>query len=227
MAKSPLKPLPVDPETLARIRPMGPADVADVVRLHRAAMGNSLWAKLGDGFLDQVYRGLLAHPDFLAYVYLEDGRVRGFIAGSSDGPRMLSDVRRRRAPRLALATLGGLARRPRALRPLLETFRYFRESAAPGEEVRAESMFCSFEPNLRGKKISGLINKVLFDELARRGHRYVKITTEEDNEGAVRQLTSWGFERVGTFRFYGKPMLVWRLDLLECERVDHPQRKQP
>ncbi len=221
-----LKPLPVDPETMARIRPMEDRDVADVVRLHRAAMGNSLWAKLGDSFLGEVYKGLLDHPDFLAFVYQEDGRVRGFIAGSSDGPRMLSEVRRRRAGRLALATVRGLVRKPRAVKPLMETFRYFQESSGPGDDTRAESMFCSFEPNLRGKKISGLINKVLFDELARRGHRHVKITTEDDNEGAVRQLTSWGFERVGAFRFYGKPMLVWRLDLLDCERVDHPQRKR-
>jgi hypothetical protein len=56
--------------------------------------------------------------------------------------------------------------------------------------VRAESMFCSFEPHLRGTRVSGAINKVLFDELAARGHRYVKITTEADNEGAVRQLSS-------------------------------------
>jgi ribosomal protein S18 acetylase RimI-like enzyme len=211
---------------MARIRPMEDRDVADVVRLHRAAMGNSLWAKLGDSFLGEVYKGLLDHPDFLAFVYQEDGRVRGFIAGSSDGPRMLSEVRRRRAGRLALATVRGLVRKPRAVKPLMETFRYFQESSGPGDDTRAESMFCSFEPNLRGKKISGLINKVLFDELARRGHRHVKITTEDDNEGAVRQLTSWGFERVGAFRFYGKPMLVWRLDLLDCERVDHPQRKR-
>jgi len=38
----------------------------------------------------------------------------------------------------------------------------------------------------------------------------------------VRQLTSWGFEQIGCFRFYGKEMLVWRLDLLACERVASP-----
>ena len=54
---------------------------------------------------------------------------------------------------------------------------------------------------LRGRRISGLINKLLFDRLAARGHRFVKITTEADNRGAIRQLSSWGFEELGRFRF--------------------------
>ena len=55
------------------------------------------------------------------------------------------------------------------------------------------------------------------------GHSSLKITTEIDNLGAVRQLTSWGFERLEEFDFYGKRMVVWRLDLLNNERVE-PKR---
>ena len=215
-----LSPFAVDPEVLARIRPMEPRDIAHVCRLHAAAMGHSLWARLGQLFLRQVYAGLVAHPDFLGHVYVERGRARGFIAGTENGPRMLRGVARKRALRLAAATAVGLVRNPGALWPLLETARYFSRSAVPGaEEIPAESMFCSFEPNLRGKRVSGLINKVLFDELLARGHRLVKITTEANNAGARRQLTSWGFEELGRFRFYGKEMLTWRLDLQACERL--------
>ena len=215
-----LSPFEVDPEVYARIRPMERRDLGHVCRLHAAAMGRSLWARLGRGFLRQVYAGLVTHPDFLGYVYVERGRPRGFIAGTANGPRMMGQVARQRPVGLALATLVGLLRDPGALRPLLETARYFSRSGVSGaEQILAESMFCSFEPNLRGKRVSGLINKVLFDEMLARGHRYVKITTEVDNRGAVRQLTSWGFEQLGTFRFYGKEMLTWRLDLEACERV--------
>jgi len=211
----------VDPDVLARIRPMQRADLPGVVRLHSAAMGRSLWAQLGAKFLEGIYEALLRTDDFLGYVYVDQGRIRGFIAGTADGPKMMRDVLAQSAPRLAIGTLGGLARRPSAAWPLLETFRYHAKSRPTGEQsITAESMFCSFEPSIRGKRISGLINKVLFDELAGRGHRFVKITTEEDNVGAVRQLTSWGFERIGRFRFYGKQMLVWQLDLASCERVE-------
>ena len=216
-----LSPFQVDPAVLANIRPMELRHLPDVCRLHQAAMGHSLWARLGLRFLRQVYGGLLRHPDFLGFVYVERGRPRGFIAGSSNGPRMLSQVARRRAVGLTAATLAGLLRHPTALWPLLETARYFARSSVPGaEQIRAESMFCSFEPDLRGKRVSGVINKVLFDELAARGHRHLKITTEADNAGAVRQLSSWGFEELGGFRFYGKQMLTWRLDLGRCERLN-------
>ncbi len=223
-----LTPFEVDPAIRRRIRPMRPGDVDDVARLHEAAMGASLWGRLGRPFLRRVYRALLTHPDFLAFVYVEDGRVRGFIAGTTDGPRMTREVLRRAAGPLALATLRGLASRPSALWPLLQTFWYFERSGVDAvRDVRAESMFCSFEPDLRGRRISGLINKVLFDALAAAGHRHVKITTDADNRGAARQLRSWGFDEVGRFSFYGRPMRAWRLDLLRCERVDHPDRARP
>ncbi len=88
----------------------------------------------------------------------------------------------------------------------------------------AESLFCSFEPHLRGRRISGHINKVLFDELLARGHQRVKITTEVDNKGANRQLTSWGFEDSARFEFYGKPMVRYELDLVESPRVEARSR---
>jgi len=217
-----LTPFEVDPAVRARIRPMRRDDIGAVCRLHSAAMGRSLWARLGPSFLRTVYEGLLDHHDFLGFVYVDDGRVRGFIAGTANGPRMFREVLGRRAPALARAALSGLLRSPRVAWPLFETALYFRRSDVGGAgAIPAESMFCSFEPELRGRRISGLINKILFDEIAARGERQVKITTEADNDGAIRQLSSWGFERLGCFRFYGKEMITWRLDLLACERVDH------
>lgn len=209
------KPFPVDPEVMERIRPMQHRDAARVAELHQAAMGNSLWAKLGIRFLTELYRGLVDNPRFLAFVYVEDGQVGGFIAGSTDAELMMKEVFRGRWMVLGLASLPN-SLKPAVLRHLVRTARYFNAS---GAEVRAESLFCSFEPNLRGKRVSGHINKVLFDDLLARGHKAVKITTEVDNEGANRQLQSWGFEDKGRFTFYGKDMIVYVLDLEKSDRV--------
>jgi ribosomal protein S18 acetylase RimI-like enzyme len=217
------RPFDVDPDVMARIRPMREADVPDVARLHHAAMGNSLWARLGRPFLEALYRGLLRHPSFLGAVYLEDGRVRGFIAGTEDSGSLFGDTFRRAGLRLVLPTLRGIRRDPGTLRHLVQTPLYFRRSQ-PAEDVAAESLFCSFEPDLRGKRVSGHINKALFDELRARGHRAVKITTEADNEGARRQLGSWGFAEVGRFRFYGKDMITYVLDLAASPRVEPVRR---
>ncbi len=216
------KPFPVDPGVMAAIRPMLHRDLSRVVALHKA-MGTSLWGRLGTDFLMTLYRGMLRHPDFIGFVYEEPPRVRGMIAGSSNAQRLFRDVFRSLAPTLVLPVAKGVLLDPKLIPPLLATPRYFRLSQ-PASHVPAESMFCSFEPELRGKRVSGHINKVLFDELLARGHKQVKITTEWDNEGAVRQLTSWGFEEAGRFRFYGKEMVVFVLDLEACERVEAVSR---
>ena len=214
------KPFPIDAEVMGRIRPMQSRDAARVAELHEAAMGNSLWAKLGHRFLTELYKGLVDNPRFIAFVYVEDGQIGGFIAGSTDAEAMMKEVFRSRWIVLGAASLPN-ALKPAVVKHLIHTARYF---DASGADVRAESLFCSFVPNLRGKRVSGHINKVLFDDLLARGQRFVKITTEVDNEGANRQLQSWGFESRGTFRFYGKEMVTYVLDLEASERVEPVMR---
>ncbi|MCL4236104.1 MAG: hypothetical protein KJ042_16480 [Deltaproteobacteria bacterium] len=216
-------PLDYDPAWLERIRPMRNTDVARVAAMHAEGMGRTLWGRLGAGFLAEIYTGMIAHRDFIGFVY-DDGGVRGFIAGSENPRRMMRDIARSRGGRLAFAALGGLIRRPGLIASIATTPFYFGRSRMDDIGDIAESLFCCFDPDLRGTRVSGLINKVLFDELAHRGHARVKITTETDNEGANRQLASWGFKNRGEFRFYGKPMRVWVLDFAASPRVEPVRR---
>jgi hypothetical protein len=197
-------------------------DADRVAELHHAAMGSSMWARLGVPFLAALYRALVDIPFFLGFVYVEDGLVKGFIAGSTDTAAMMAAVRRRRWVFLAPHVARGVLLDPRVVVPLLQTGRYTEVSG--GADVPGESLFCSFVPDLRGKRVSGHINKVLFDELLSRGHRAVKITTEVDNEGANRQLRSWGFAEKGRFVFYGKSMVTYVLDLTNSPRVEARSR---
>ncbi|MEN9786923.1 MAG: hypothetical protein RLZZ299_2187 [Pseudomonadota bacterium] len=211
---------PVDPAVHARIRPMEARDVPAVAAQHHAAMGRSLWARLGVPFLEAIYAGLLRDPRFLGYVYDHEGGLGGFIAGSTDTDAMRRAVLRARAVPLARAAARGLVRAPDVLPLLLETGRYGDRSGA--RDVPAESLFCSFVPALRGTRVSGHINKVLFEALRDRGHRAVKVTTEQDNADARRQLARWGFEERAAFTFYGKAMVTCVLDLDACVRLDAP-----
>ena len=214
-----VRPFHVQQEVMNAIRPMRRSDIARVAQLHAAAMGNSLWATLGESFLRKIYISMLKSSHFLGFVYEESGTIEGFIAGSTDLSKMMSEIAKRDGFRLGLSALWGL-RKVRTLFRLLSTARYFTASQQEvAEDITAESMFCSFTPRTRGKKISGHINKVLFDTLYFKGHQYVKITTEIDNQGANRQLKSWGFQERGTFTFYGKEMICYTLDLSASTRV--------
>jgi len=195
---------------------MAALDAPSVAALHHAAMGNSTWALLGLDFLKALYTSLIDDENFLGFVYEEDGDIGGFIAGSQNTEKMLANTFRRAWPLLGIKAFPRLLQ-PRVLKRLVETHRYTEVS---GAEKLPESLFCSFKKDLRGKRISGHINKVLFDELLARGHHSVKITTEIDNQGANRQLTSWGFRDEGHFSFYGKEMVLYVLDLHASDRVD-------
>ena len=215
----------INPQVMDKIRAMQNRDCSQVAKLHIAAMGDSLWAKLGHRFLTELYKGLVDSPYFLGFVYEDfhtdkSSHIRGFIGGSTDTDDMMSDLLKGRWPVLALSALPKLISSPSLFSKLLETGRYSSRSNKEGPIISGESLFCSFEPELRGLRVSGHINKVLFDDLLARGHKQVKVTTETDNVGANRQLTSWGFESQGVFTFYGKEMVKYVLDLESSERVE-------
>ena len=214
------RPFNVNGEVMANIRPMLALDTSEVARLHHAAMGKSMWALLGIGFLQALYASLIDDDRFLGFVYEEDGEIGGFIAGSQNTNQMLRSTMNRAWPILAIKAF------PRVLRPsvVMRIWQTHRYTDISGAEDLPESLFCSFKPSLRGKRISGHINKVLFDELLARGHAAVKVTTETDNEGANRQLTSWGFVNKGHFDFYGKEMVLYVLDLTTSDRVEAVSR---
>ena len=217
---SEITPFPVDPVIMCKIRPMLERDVPAAAQLHFQAMGRSLWAKLGRPFLRCLYEKLLQDKDFFAYVYEEGGCVKGFIAGSADTEATYKRTLRRYFWAILLHTLLGLLRNPSALPLLLATPFYFRRSDPDNlGEPAGESLFCSFAPELRGKRISGHINKVLFEALHGRGLRYIKITAEADNRAALRQLEHWGFVIRRRFNFYGKEMLTLITDADSNPRI--------
>lgn len=213
----------VDPAVMAALRPMQARDAPIVARLHHAAMGESLWARLGVRFLSQLYRNLIDSEGFIAFVYEADPRVgvQGFIAGATDPDRVMYDTLRRAWFLLAPAAVPN-ALRPSVLRRLVHTARYASASRVDGlpDGPLPESLFCSFAPELRGKRIAGHANKLLFDDLRSRGYQHVKITTDASNDAAARQLRSWSFRELGGFEFYGKPMVAWLLDLEASPRVE-------
>ncbi len=227
-AAAAVRPFTLKPAVLDAIRPMQRRDAEAMAHLHHAAMGQSLWARLGVRFLKTLYRALLDDARFLSFVHDDgSGQASGFIAGSLDPDAMMAATFRRTAPALAAAAFPGAAS-PRVLGSLLQTPMYARVSSAVPLPVgvRAESLFCTFAPRLRGTRVAGHINKVLFDDLLARGEQYVKVTTEIDNTAANRQLRSWGFADAGGFRFYGKEMVVYVLDLVASPRVQ-PTLRHP
>ena len=216
-----ITPFLINEEMMSHIRPMRNTDIEQVAEQHYRAMGHSLWAQLGKPFLQALYTSLLQDPLFVAYVYAEGKEVQGFVAGSLDVPRTFSRLWRQHWWQLLLPTLTGLAHCPHLIGSLISTPFYFKRSAPSQriEAIKAESLFCSFKPNLRGTRAAGHINRVLFKHFLSAGCRYIKITTETDNEASLRQLGHWGFAIEERFNFYGKDMYTLIMDLSTNPRL--------
>ncbi|MCB9489744.1 MAG: hypothetical protein H6684_13510 [Deltaproteobacteria bacterium] len=220
-----LPPLQLDPRWYNHVRPLMRGDVTTVAELHAKGMGTTLWGSFGRHFLEALYRAMLDDPDFVAFVFEENRIVRGFIVGSTDGSNMMKRTFRKAFWKLLPHVVKAGYRDPALIREALATPRYFAKSATDSRaRDAAESFFCYIQEEWRGTRISGLMNKFLFDELLFRGFQRVKITTEADNDGALRQLDSWGFEPVGEFEFYAKKMTTHLLELHICSRVQPVRR---
>lgn len=221
-----ITPFPINEDMLSHIRPMERDDIEQVAKQHCSAMGHSLWAQLGRPFLQALYASLLQDPLFVAYVYVEDKEVQGFVAGSLDVPRTFSKLWREHWRQLLMPALTGVIHSPQLIGSLISTPFYFQRSA-PSQRaklVKAESLFCSFKPKLRGTRAAGHINLVLFKHFLKVGCRYIKITTETDNEASLRQLSHWGFAIEERFNFYGKDMYTLIMDLSTNPRL-HDNKK--
>lgn len=220
-----LTPFPPNPEVMSRIRPMASKDCPYVAKLHYDEIKSSFWSKLGFYFIKNLYGMLIDNPYFCAYVYEEDGQVLGFIAGSTDTKKLFLETIKKHFAKLIWITLISIIKHPNTLYRVFTTPVYFALSKPKFADIKAESIFCAFKPELRGKRVSGYTNKVLFDKFFELGFDYVKITTEITNPGSNRQLLSWGFEEVSNFKFYQKDMRIYVLKLLNHPRIDQSLRK--
>jgi GNAT superfamily N-acetyltransferase len=91
---------------------MAEADLAWVVREHRAHFPDGFFARLGPAFLTAYYRAYAFSAAALAYVAEADGRVVGYLVGVTDPVIHRRDMIRRRRRSLLWRGLVALSIRP-------------------------------------------------------------------------------------------------------------------
>lgn len=199
------------------IRRMEESDIEDVVRLHLADMGSSFFARIGKDFLTLLYRSSLKSKLSAGFVFVRDGKIRGFIFGATDTSSLFRDVMVKNFIRFTFSTVRFILKNPSEIPTILETFLYSSKTAL--KDIRAEMLFISIEPEFRKKKISSALVTAILRDFKKRGVKMAKVTAETDNPGPNLLLTSYGFTLDKVFRFYGKEMNLYYLDLTTSERL--------
>jgi ribosomal protein S18 acetylase RimI-like enzyme len=181
-------------------------DARPMARLHREALPTAFLPTLGEGFMTQLYRGLVADPSTEIVVAHRAGRVVGFAAAT---PSVAGSYRRFLVRRGVLA---GLAAVPAFVDPdvrarVRETASYPRaKDGLPDAELLAVAV----EPEARAEGIGRALAEVALHGLARRGVAECKVVVGADNDGANRFYERVGFRPLTAISVHaGSPSNVW------------------
>lgn len=143
----------------------GPDTLRQVAALHAAAIDRGFLSSLGPRFLVELYRAIDAAPGAFLLVEEREGRVAGFIAGSSD----LAAVRRRllRRPIALFAALAPVVVQWRKLSGMLEALRA--DDVASAGLPKAELLSLAVAPGYRGQGVADALYARLMHAFAALG----------------------------------------------------------
>jgi glycosyltransferase involved in cell wall biosynthesis/ribosomal protein S18 acetylase RimI-like enzyme len=181
-------------------------DARAMARLHRDALPTAFLPTLGEAFVTQLYRGLVADPSTVTVVADRGGHMIGFAAAT---PSVAASYRRFLVHRGVLA---GLAAAPALIHPDVrararETASYPR---ATGGLPDAEILAIAVEPEARAEGVGRSLTEVALRGLARRGVAECKVVVGADNDGANRFYERVGFRPVTAISLHaGSPSNVW------------------
>ena len=165
--------------------------IDSVIAVHLAGFEGFFLSFLGPRFLRLYYEGIVDYPDGAGYVYLEGGRVVGFVCGVVGPSRFYRYLIRTRWWRFAMAALGATLRRPSIIP------RLFRALSYPGQTSRQEDdatlTSIAVEPAVQDKEIGTKLVTIFLEDMRARGAKRVDLTTDRYSNDRVNAF----YERQG------------------------------
>ena len=186
------------------VRAATPADLERIVAVHKAAFAGFFLTSLGDRFLRSLYGGYLQHPSGVLLVATDgapDGRITGFVAGTTDPPAFYGWLRRSRGPAMAVAAIPALVRRPLMVgRRLVAAVRYRGEEARP---IPDGALLASIgvDPATSGQGAGAALVEAFVGRAAEAGRSVTYCSTDAaDNERVLAFYGRLGFHEAERIR---------------------------
>ena len=185
------------------IRPIRAEDTPELARLHLLYMPDSTLASFGGRFLRILYRGLTRSESGAGFVFSDKGRVRAYIAATTDSRRLFRDILKTEWINLFPQLLLGMGTPFRTLQAVRETLQY--SSATEIPHVTAEYLFIAIEPSLRRRGIAREFILRVAKEMKRRGVDNAKVSILTHNLVIKNILSELGFfQPERSFELWGK-----------------------
>ena len=188
------------------IRTARAGDVTAMARLHGESMPTAFLPTLGEGFLRQLYRAMVADVDAVALVAEDRSRVVGFAAGVTSVGAFYRRFALRRGIAAALVAAPHLVRRS-ARRRLIETWRY---PSSADLLPAAELLSIAVDRSHRSAGVGSHLADAATRGLAEKGIREFKVVVGAGNVEANRLYERLGFRPAGTTAVHrGVSSNVW------------------
>lgn len=204
-------------------REMLPSDVSKVTEVHMKSFPGFFLTGLGSAFLHNLYSAILDDPDGMGYVALQEVKVLGFVAGTSQPKGFYRRLLRSRWWRFAWSALPSTVRHPAIIPRLLRALSM--PTQVTQQAGRGTLMSIGVLPECQGSGIGRSLVSAFLDEAAQRGLQQVDLTTDRDNNKATNRFYQYmGFVCERSFVTpEGRAMNEYVIDLSNRMSVDLPR----
>lgn len=188
-----------------RIRRLAVDDCDRIGDVDVAARTAATLGFLGPAFFARLYRALIAGPDAVGFVAEADGRLVGFVVGTTRTRAALRGALRRSFVPLAAHAAAALLRRPARLGSLMAALRYPDRAHAEG----AELLVIAVAPDWQGRGVGRALACALDADFRRRRIARYHVAAKARVPGIEAFYRALGFTPVGDFELFGEPWTVF------------------
>lgn len=164
------------------------SELGSVAGVHLSTFEGFFLESLGPRFLEELYRGFILDPSGLCLVAVEDSRVVGFVAGTTQPEQFFRRLLRRRWYAFVLAGATSFALHPiRVGKKFLSALRYRGEKPV-GIPSAALLSSIGVTPSRKGIGIGKLLITAFCERVKASGTPIIVLSTDRDKNDAVNQF---------------------------------------
>jgi ribosomal protein S18 acetylase RimI-like enzyme len=167
------------------LRKMYKNDIDFVVKIHLESFPGFFLSFLGPRFLKLYYSGICSAPEGIRFVLLNSDNVpAGFVVGTSNPRGFYSRLLKREWWKFALASISAVLKKPSSVKRIVRAFSHPGENPIGAEVAGLFSI--GVVPELQGTGAGKKLVTAFLDESRARGCKKVFLTTDRDDNDAVK-----------------------------------------
>ena len=186
-------------------------DLTGVVEVHLLAFPEFFLSMLGRGFLYEMYKGFLDHPDGIFWVATDDSAaVLGFAVGTLAPETMFSELRQRRAIFFLWHALPALFRQPLIVFPKIFNALFYKGDKPVNLSGGVLLSSIGIKPGLMGKAVGYNLLTHFEHDVQYREKYFIYLTTDAVSNDIVNHFYQRnGYEKESHF-IQGKSRAMFR-----------------